>query len=123
MLLRSVIFSLSAMAISGHVPSRRAVAAVAKLCGRHLTGRWPYLPRADDENLNLEYEDLLELQYARSRQLVALVVGAFDGGSDPTIQFIRKHQCGAILVEPQAGPFKRLRELMSLHSNIFLLNA
>jgi FkbM family methyltransferase len=54
---------------------------------------------------------------------VALVVGAFDGARDPTIEFIRKHQCGAILVEPQVRPFKRLCELMRLQSNIFLLNA
>jgi len=123
MLLRNVVVSLSAMAISGRVPSRRAVAAIAKLCGRQLRRRWPFLPRADEENLNLEYEDLLELQYARSRHPVALVVGAFDGARDPTIEFIRKHQCGAILVEPQARPFKRLCELMRLQSNIFLLNA
>jgi hypothetical protein len=36
MLLRSVVFSLSAMAISGRVPSRRAVAAVVKVWGRYL---------------------------------------------------------------------------------------
>src|SRR6478672_180964 len=107
MLLRSVIASFSAMAVSGRVPSRRAVAAIAKLCGRRLTRRWPFLPRADEENLNLEFNDFLELQYARSRNFVALVVGAFDGVvNDPTSQFIRKHHCGAILVEPQPEPFK-----------------
>ena len=112
------------MALSGRVPSRRAVAAIAKLCGRQLTRRWPFLPRADEENLNLEFDDFLELQYARSRNFVALVVGAFDGvENDPTSEFIRKRRCGAILVEPQPGPFKRLRENMSEHNNIILINA
>ena len=118
-MLRRIIFSLSAMALSGRVPSRRAVAAIAKLCGRRLTRRWPFLPRADEENLNLEFDDLLELQYARSRNFVALVVGAFDGvENDPTSQFIRKRRCRAILVEPQPGPFERLRENMNEHQII-----
>ena len=87
------------MAIYGRVPSRRAVAAIAKLCGRRLTRRWPFLSSADGENTNLEFDDLLELQYARSRNFVALVVGAFDGiANDPTSQFIQKRQCGAILL-------------------------
>jgi FkbM family methyltransferase len=124
MLLRSIIFSLSAIALSGRVPSRRAVAAIAKLCGRQLTRRWPFLPRADEENLNLEFDDFLALQYARSRNFVALVVGAFDGvTNDPISHFIRKHRCGAILVEPQPRAFKRLCENMSDFNNIILVNA
>ena len=112
------------MALSGRVPSRRAVAAIAKLCGRRLTRRWPFLPRADEENTNLEFDDLLELQYARSRKFVALVVGAFDGkANDPTSQFIQQRHCAAILVEPQPGPFKRLRENMSNNNNVILVNA
>ena len=66
------------MGLSGRVPSRRAVAAIAKLCGRRLTRRWPFLSRTDGENTNLEFDDLLELQYARSRKFVALVNGAID---------------------------------------------
>jgi FkbM family methyltransferase len=124
MLLRSIISSLSAMALSGRIPSRRALAAIGKLCRRQPMRRWPYLPKADEKNLNLVFDDLLELQYARSRNFVALIVGAFDGvANDPTSQFIRKHQCRAILVEPQAGPFNRLRENMSGHDNILLVNA
>lgn len=123
-MLRSIIFSLCAMAVSGRVPSRRALAAIAKLCGRRLTRRWPFLLRADEENINLEFDDLLELQYARNRNFIALVVGAFDGVSnDPTTQFIRKRRCRAILVEPQLEPFRRLRENMSGYDNVLLLNA
>jgi FkbM family methyltransferase len=109
------------MALSGRVPSRRAVAAIAKLCGRRLTRQWPFLPKAEGESLNLEFDDLLELQYARSKNFVALVVGAFDG-TDPTSEFIRS-RCRGILVEPQPGPFKRLRENMGGNNNITLLNA
>jgi FkbM family methyltransferase len=66
----------------------------------------------------------LELQYARSRNFVALVVGAFDGvENDPTSEFIRKRRCGAILVEPQPEPFERLRENMRGRNNIILINA
>src|SRR5450759_3912188 len=119
MLLQSIIVNLRAMAFSGRIPSRRAVAAIAKLCGRRLTRRWPFLPRADEENLNLEFDDILELQYARSRDFVALVVGAFDGvTNDPISQFIQKRRCEAILVEPQPSAFKRLSENMSDYSNI-----
>jgi FkbM family methyltransferase len=124
MLLRSLISSLGAVALSGRIPSRRALAALGKLCGRQPTRRWPYLPKVDAGNLNLEFDDLLELQYARSRNFVALVVGAFDGiANDPTSHFIRKHQCRAILVEPQPGPFSRLRENMGGNGNIEFLNA
>src|SRR5437588_4504930 len=124
MALRSIILSLGAMVVSGRVPSRRALAAVAKLCGRQLTRRWPFLRRVKEENLNLEYIDLLELQYARRRNFVALVVGAFDGTeNDPTSEFIRTRRCGAILVEPQPGPFERLRENMRGCDNIILISA
>jgi FkbM family methyltransferase len=102
------------------------VAAIAKLCGLQPRRRWPFLQKADQENLNLDFNDLLELQYARSRNFVALVVGAFDGvTNDPTSEFIRKRCCRAILVEPQPEPFKRLRENMKDqgNSNIILVNA
>jgi FkbM family methyltransferase len=123
-MLRSIILDLSATALSGRAPSRRALATIAKLCGRQPTRRWPFFRRADEKNLNLEFNDLLELQYARSRNFVALVVGAFDGvENDPTSEFIRKRRCAAILVEPQSGPFERLRENMRGHNNIVLINA
>jgi FkbM family methyltransferase len=112
------------MAISGRVPSKRAVATIAKLCGRQPSRWWPFLRRADEDSLHLEFDDLLELQYARTRNFVALVVGAFDGvENDPTGEFIKKRRCGAILVEPQSGPFERLRENMRDHDNVILINA
>lgn len=125
MLLRSIGRTLGAIALSRRVPSSRALAAIAKLCDRSLQRRWPFVARVDQGNLNLEFDDLLELQYARSRNFFALVVGAFDGlANDPTSQFIQKRRCRAILVEPQVGPFQRLRENMIQHQNkIILLNA
>jgi FkbM family methyltransferase len=124
MLLRSLIVSFSAMVLSGRLPSKRGVAAVAKLCGRRLTRRWPFLSGVDEGNLGLEFDDLLELQYARSRNFVALVVGAFDGvANDPGSQFIQRRRCRAILVEPQPGPFKRLSANMNGYHNIVLINA
>ena len=113
MLLRSLMHTVGAIALSRRIPSRRAVATIAKLCGRRLQRRWPFVARVNQENLNLEFDDLLELQYARSRNFRALVIGAFDGvTNDPTSQFIQKRQCKAILVEPQLGAFQRLRENM-----------
>lgn len=112
---------LCAMVLSGRLPSRRAVAAMAKLCGRRLERRWPFLLKND---LNLEYEDLLELQYARSREFTALVVGAFDGmANDQTCEFLRRMRGTAICVEPQSGPFNRLWEYLGSCQNIRLLNA
>src|SRR5262249_35416201 len=123
-MIRGLVRSFSAMALSRRVPSKRAVAAIAKLCGRRLTRQWPFLTRVGEENLNLDFNDLLELQYARNRNFIALIVGAFDGlENDPTSEFIRKRRCGAILVEPQPGPFKRLRDNMREHHNIILINA
>jgi FkbM family methyltransferase len=123
-MLGSIIYNLSVMVLSGRMPSKRAVATIAKLCGRRPTRRWPFLQKADDESLDLEFNDLLELQYARTRNFVALVVGAFDGvENDPTSEFIKKRRCGAILVEPQSGPFERLRKNMHDYDNIVLINA
>jgi FkbM family methyltransferase len=66
----------------------------------------------------------LEFQYARNRNFVVLVVGAFDGiENDPTSEFIRKRRCKAILVEPQTGPFNRLCKNMNGYDNIIVLNA
>src|SRR5262245_34655736 len=99
MLLRSVITNLGAFALCGRLPSRRAIAALAKLCGRRPTRAWPFLSAVEEEKLNLYFDDLLELQYAKSRYFVALVIGAFDGlTNDPTSRFILSHQCTAILV-------------------------
>lgn len=111
------------MVISGRLPSRRAVAAGVKLCGRRLERRWPFIPRAEGKDLNLGFDDLLEFQYARSRDFAALVIGAFDGvTNDPTTAFIRKIECRAIFVEPQPGPYGRLRDYLSGVKNIEILN-
>lgn len=111
------------MVFSGH-PSRRAIAAAVKLCGRRLERRWPFFPRAEGKELNLGFGDLLAFQYARSRNFTALVVGAFDGvENDPTSEFIRTNQCRAIYVEPQPGPFRRLSESMRGRAGVQTLNA
>ncbi len=106
------------------MPSKRAVAALFKLCGRRLERRWPFIPKADGKDLNFGLDDLLEFQYARSRKFVALVVGAFDGvTNDPTSEFIEKSKIRAIYVEPQPGPFARLESHFGRLNNIALLNA
>jgi FkbM family methyltransferase len=111
------------MALAGR-PSKRAVAAAVKLCGRRLERRWPFLPRAEGKELNLGFGDLLAFQYARSRNFTALVVGAFDGvENDPTSEFIRTRQCSAIFVEPQPGPYRRLSESMRGRAGVQMLNA
>lgn len=111
------------MASSGRVPSRRAVAAAVKLCGRRLERRWPYFVRPDEAGLNLGYEDLLEFQYARSRDFTVLVVGAFDGlANDPASDFVRRNRCRAIFVEPQPGAFGRLKNNLGGVRNVAMLN-
>ena len=92
-------------------PSKRALAAVAKLHGRRLEKRWPFLPRAEGKELNLTFDDVLEFQYARTRDFVFVVVGAFDGvANDPMSRFIRTHDCRGILLEPQPAAYERLRQ-------------
>lgn len=115
--------NVCAIAISGRA-SRRAIAAAVKLCGRRLERRWPFLPKAEGQLLNLSFADLLEFQRARSRGFTALVVGAYDGvANDPASDFIRAHASKAVFVEPQPGPFKRLRASMNGNPRVQLLNA
>ncbi|HEV2722876.1 MAG TPA: FkbM family methyltransferase [Thermoanaerobaculia bacterium] len=90
-------------------PSKRALAAAAKLRGRRLEKRWPFLPRAEGKALNLTFDDVLEFQYARTRDFVFVVVGAFDGlANDPISHFIRTHDCRGVLLEPQPAAYERL---------------
>lgn len=119
-----VLRSVGAIALSRRMPSRRSLAALAKLCGRRLERRWPFLPKAEAKDLNLGFDDLLALQYSRSRNFVALVVGAFDGvTNDPASEFLLSKSCQAIFVEPQPGPFGRMQARMGGNENIVLLNA
>ncbi len=118
-----MIFSLMAMGLSGRRPSRRALAALPKLCGWRVQRCWPWLRRAHGRDLNLGFDDLLELQFARRHELVVLVVGAFDGvTNDPTSEFIARHDCRAIFVEPQPAAFARLQERLGGRRNVTLLN-
>lgn len=123
-MLKNIFHSLVLIAFSGRIPSKCAVAALFKLCGRRLERRWPFIPKADGKDLNLGFDDLLEFQFARSRKFVALVVGAFDGvTNDPTSQFIEKSKSKAIYIEPQPSPFARLQSRLGGLKNIALLNA
>lgn len=91
--------------------SRRAIAAAFKVRGRRLERTWPFIPRADGARLNLLLPDVLALQHARSRDLVVMTIGAFDGiTNDPVVSLIREHGARALLVEPQPEPFRRLEE-------------
>ena len=106
------------------IPSKRALAAACKVRGRRLEKRWPFFPRASGSDLNLRFDDLLELQWARSRDFVFVVVGAFDGvQNDPISRFIRDRDCRGILIEPQPSAFERLRGNFAGFPRIELLNA
>ena len=106
------------------IPSKRALAAAFKVRGRRLEKRWPFVPRASGSALNLRFDDLLELQWARSRDFVFVVAGAFDGvANDPVSRFIRDRKCRGILVEPQPSAFGRLRDNFANFPRIELLNA
>jgi FkbM family methyltransferase len=120
----AVLRNIWAIARTGRAPSRRALAALAKLHGRRLTRRWPFLPRSAAGDLNLNFDDLLELQHARSRSSWVVVVGAYDGvENDPLADFIRKHACRGILLEPQPASYARLCENMGSLAGLELVNA
>lgn len=106
------------------IPSRRALAAVAKVRGLRLERRWPFLTRAAGAALNLGFDDLLELQWARSRDFVIVVVGAYDGiENDPISRFARSHSCRGILLEPQPSVYERLCANLAAFPNLTCLNA
>lgn len=115
--------NLLALALSGRA-SPRAFAAAFKLCGRRLERRWPFMPKASGKELNLGFDDVLEFQLARATEFVALVIGAYDGvANDPASKFIRSHVRKAVFVEPQPGPFQRLRASMQDCHGVDLVNA
>ena len=106
------------------LPSKRAVAALAKLHGYRLERRWPFLIRSDAKDLNLTFDDVLEYQYARSRRFLFVSVGAYDGLlNDPVSRFVRSHDCHGILLEPQPGAYARLCANFSNFPQCTLLNA
>jgi FkbM family methyltransferase len=116
--------ALAGFALSGHIPSHRALATLAKLQGRRLERRWPFLPKAQAADLNLGFEDVLEFQYARRRNFFVVVVGAYDGvENDPVSNFVRRHPCDGIFVEPQPGVFARLRQNLGGFKRLHLINA
>ncbi|MCB9828359.1 MAG: FkbM family methyltransferase [Planctomycetes bacterium] len=90
------------------------MAAALKVRGWTVHRSWPPFRRATPATRNLQLEDLLALQRARSVDFTALVVGAFDGDTnDPTAHFIQQHASRAVFVEPQPGPASLLRERIS----------
>jgi FkbM family methyltransferase len=100
---------LTGKPIFKRLPSKRALAALAKLHGYRLEKRWPFLIRAEGKDLNLTFEDVLEFQYARTRRFLFVTIGAFDGVvNDPVSRFVRSHDCHGILLEPQPGAYARL---------------
>jgi FkbM family methyltransferase len=109
---------------AGRLPSRRAVAALAKLHGRRLERTWPYLKGAQNTHLNLAFEDVLEFQYARTRNFQVMVIGAYDGvENDPIGNFILRHECSGIFVEPQPAVFARLQENLRERPAFQFINA
>jgi FkbM family methyltransferase len=111
-------------AVFRRIPSRRALAAFAKLHGFRLERRWPFLIRAEGRDLNLNFEDVLEYQYSRSRDFTFVSVGAYDGlTNDPIGRFVRSHDCRGILLEPQSGAYARLCANYSGFPQCRLLNA
>lgn len=122
--MNSPIRDLIKSGIRGRIPSRRAIAAAVKLKGYRLERKLPFIRAAKFGNLNLTFEDILELQRCRSLRPTVVVIGAFDGTTnDPTAAFIAEHDCRAILVEPQTGPFQRLVERYGKLSRVTLVNA
>jgi len=70
------------------------------------------------------FEDVLEFQYARSRNFVFLTIGAFDGlTNDPVGRFVRRHECRGVLLEPQPAVYARLCANYQDTSKFTLLNA
>ena len=106
------------------LPSKRALAALAKLHGCRLERHWPFLVRAQGNELNLSFEDILEFQYARSRRFLFVSVGAFDGlANDPISRFVRSHECRGIFMEPQPAVHAQLRANYRDFPQFALLNA
>ena len=119
-----IISCLWAFARTRHRPSRRAVAALAKLHGYALRRRWPFLSKADPRQLNLGFDDVLEFQYARSKSFRVLVIGAYDGvANDPLGRFILAHPCSGVFVEPQGSVFERLQKNLSDRPQLHFVNA
>ena len=123
-LLLRLMRGVAAMARAGHLPTRRSLAALAKLSGWQLKRSWPFVLRACDGDRYLGFDDLLELQFLRSRDFRVLIVGAFDGvTNDPTRDFLLNHTCQAIFIEPQPAAFSKLREHYGNLTNFSLHNA
>lgn len=106
------------------LPTKRALAALAKIHGYRLEKRWPFLIRAEGGDLNLTFEDVLEFQYARSRRFMFVSIGAYDGlANDPVSRFVRSHDCHGILLEPQPGAYEQLCANYAAFPQCRLLNA
>lgn len=118
----NLIVNLLRVAVNGR-PSRRAIAAAVKICGRRLERRWPFVPKAQGEQLNLGFDDVLEFQYARSRNFTALLIGAYDGvENDAAARFVWTHRCEAVFVEPQPEPYRRLEKRFWGRAGVTALN-
>jgi FkbM family methyltransferase len=120
----SVLRNLGAIAAARRLPTRRALAALAKVHGRRLERRWPFLPKANPQHMNLQFDDVLELQFARRHACCVMVVGAYDGvANDPLARFMTRHACRGVLVEPQPRAFEQLRANLGTRPGLEFVNA
>lgn len=118
------LFFAACQVLAGERRSSRAIAAIFKMGGYRLERRYPFLMRAPAEKLNLDFNDILALQYARSRRFMALIVGAYDGFSnDPSGAFLAEKADFALWLEPQPAAFLSLMRWLPQRPGLLALRA
>jgi len=84
-------------------------------------------PAGDKEAvLNFVFRNLIDRWVAEKpgAEVFFIQIGAFDGvTNDPLNEYIRSHTWRGVLVEPQAGPFLRLKENYRGHDQLVFVNA
>ncbi len=100
---------------------------LAKLNIKIINLRYRLRPFVEEKNiLSLNFDHVISNYILNEREGNAfnfIQIGAFDGiMRDPIRKFIVKYNWSGIMVEPQPGPFSKLRALYSNNKNITLLN-